>query len=259
MIAVASLLIVITLSLMVTRIGATALTLTGVSQDLASFQARSAFSGVGFTTSESERVVNHPVRRRIVMALMLSGNVGVVTAVSSLILTFVRASTAQEFASRLIILLLGLVILTLLATNKIVNRYLSRSIGWGLARWTDLEVHDYDSLLQLSGGYRIQEVVVHEYDWLANKSLAELNLSQEGILVLGVRRADGTYVGSPQGKSYLFPEDTLILYGRHSLLTELGSRERGEIGEGAHQEAMLAQQRILDKQEINEAARDLYP
>jgi len=35
-------------------------------------------------------VVNHPVRRKIVMLLILLGNAGLVTAVSSLILTFVR-------------------------------------------------------------------------------------------------------------------------------------------------------------------------
>ena len=35
---------------------------TGTSSELARFQARSAFTGVGFTTSEAESVVLHPVR-----------------------------------------------------------------------------------------------------------------------------------------------------------------------------------------------------
>lgn len=249
MVAVTSLLIVITLSLLATRIGAVALSLTGVSQDLASFQARSAFSGVGFTTSESERVVNHPIRRRIIMILMLSGNVGVVTAVSSLIITFVRASSAQELAGRLILLLAGLVFLTLLATNRYVNRSLSRLIGWGLTHWTHLDVVDYAGLLQLSGDYSIQEIKVHEFDWLADRPLAELGLSQEGVLVLGIRRADDTYVGSPMGQTYVFPDDALILYGRQSLLIELSSRKKGATGEGAHQEAVMAQQRLIGQQE----------
>jgi len=47
------------------------------------------FTGVGFTTSESEKVVSHPVRRRILLMLMLLGNAGIVTAVSSLIVSFV--------------------------------------------------------------------------------------------------------------------------------------------------------------------------
>lgn len=45
--AIASLLVVLTMSLLVTRIAAMALMLTGVAREAALFQARSAFSGVG--------------------------------------------------------------------------------------------------------------------------------------------------------------------------------------------------------------------
>lgn len=90
MFAVISLLVVLTLSLLITRIATVALTHTGLSRDSARFQARSAFTGVGFTTTESEKVVNHPVRRRILMMLMLLGNAGIVTVVASFMLTFVE-------------------------------------------------------------------------------------------------------------------------------------------------------------------------
>ncbi|MEE3093585.1 MAG: potassium transporter TrkA, partial [Pseudomonadota bacterium] len=45
--------------------------LTGLSQNVATFQCISALSGTGFTTSESEMIVNYPVRRRILIVLML--------------------------------------------------------------------------------------------------------------------------------------------------------------------------------------------
>ena len=75
---IVTLLIIVMLSLLITRIASEALTHTGLSRESARFQARSAFSGVGFTTSESEQVVNHPVRRRILMVLMMLGNAGIV-------------------------------------------------------------------------------------------------------------------------------------------------------------------------------------
>jgi hypothetical protein len=53
---------VLGLSLIITRIATTALSLTGLSWEAARFQARSAFTGTGFTTTEAERVVDHPVR-----------------------------------------------------------------------------------------------------------------------------------------------------------------------------------------------------
>jgi hypothetical protein len=85
-----SLLIAIFLSILVTRIATVAFTLTGLSHEAASFQPLSALCGVGFTTSESESVVNHPVRRRIVMLVVRLGNIGIINVISSLVLFFVK-------------------------------------------------------------------------------------------------------------------------------------------------------------------------
>ena len=90
MIPIITLLVVVILSILVTRFATIALTYTGLSRETARFQARSAFTGVGFTTSESENVVNHPVRRKILMLLMLFGNAGIVTVIASVVLAFIN-------------------------------------------------------------------------------------------------------------------------------------------------------------------------
>lgn len=91
MYAVVLLIVVATLSLLISRIAAVILTSTGMAVDAARFQARSALSGVGFTTTEAEGVVRHPVRRRVIMALMLIGNAGLVTAIAALLAGFLGA------------------------------------------------------------------------------------------------------------------------------------------------------------------------
>ena len=115
-----SLLVVVILSLMVVRIATIALALTGLSDQLARFQARSAFTGAGFTTKESEKVMQHPVRRRIILLLMLLGNAGFITAVSSLILSFMRTGEATGVSAtvwfRLGVLAAGLSTLWFLRT-----------------------------------------------------------------------------------------------------------------------------------------------
>jgi hypothetical protein len=93
--AIITLLAIVTLSLLVNRIATVALVFTGVSKDLARFQARSAFTGSGFTTSESEMMMQHPVRRRIVMILMFAGSVGFVTILASGITGFVAVDRQQ--------------------------------------------------------------------------------------------------------------------------------------------------------------------
>ena len=80
-------------SLLAIRAGSTALMMTGLSWDTASFQSYSAFFGVGFTTREAEMVVNHPVRRRIIRDLILAGNIGVTSAAATLIATMVQNSS----------------------------------------------------------------------------------------------------------------------------------------------------------------------
>lgn len=83
MAAIVSVLVILALSILVTRIATVALTHTGLSREAAAFQARSAFTGVGYTTTEAESTVTHPVRRRIIAALMLLGNLGIITSMSS--------------------------------------------------------------------------------------------------------------------------------------------------------------------------------
>ena len=67
MIAIISLLVILTFSILIIRIASIAPAHTDLSKQAARFQARSAFTGVGFTTNKSEKVVNHPVRRRILL------------------------------------------------------------------------------------------------------------------------------------------------------------------------------------------------
>src|SRR6056297_2959688 len=108
MIGILSFFVILVVSILVTKIATIALAHTGMSHETAKFQARSAFSGVGFTTTESERMVTHPIRRRILMMLMLLGNAGIVTAGTSLLLAFVDPeSGAISWYFRLLIIVGG--------------------------------------------------------------------------------------------------------------------------------------------------------
>lgn len=254
MTALLSLLLVLALSLLVTRVAAVILMLTGLSRESARFQARSAFTGVGFTTPEAERVVNHPVRRRVILWLMLLGNAGIVTFAATLILTFVGARAAGEGLVRLGLLLAGVAFLWVLGTSKPFDRWLSRLTERALKRWTRLEVRDYASLLHLAGGWRVAEMRVEEEDWIAGRTLAETRLRNEGISVLGIERADGTFLGAPDGGTRIEPRDVLLLYGRTPAVGELDQRRRGLAGDMAHVRAVVEQKRIEEEERAGEAA-----
>ena len=221
MFAVASLIVVVLVSLLITRVATVALTLTGLSREVSRFQARSALSGVGFTTSEAETIVNHPVRRRVVMVLMLLGSAGVVTVVGTLVLGFAQTEPRQRDL-RLAVMVAGLFAVFLVARSRWVDRRLSSLIARGLSRWTDLDARDYAALLHVGADFVVIERAVGAGDPMAGRSVAELGLRDKGALLLGITRPDGTYVGVPSFDSTVGEGDTLVLYGRGDVVCSLG-------------------------------------
>ena len=243
MLAIASLLVVFSLSVLLVRVGTHALNMTGLSLETARFQALSALSGTGFTTDESAKAIATPARRRIVTLLIRAGSLGIVTAVSTLVLSFVDAETGgPAFWRRLGLLVAGSIALYALAKSNTFDRFLTGVIRRFLRDYADLELADYAHLLHLTGDYRITEVdVTGEGCWLASDSLGELKLRREGIVVLGVYR-EGKYVGAPDGDFRLRDGDKAVLYGRRARLVEVSERGAGD-GE-AHREAVAEQAEV---------------
>jgi hypothetical protein len=238
-VAILSLLAILTLSVVITRVATVMLTATGLSRDIARFQARSAFSGAGFTTNESESVVNHPVRRRIVLQLMLLGAAGIVTSLTSLLLSF-AGTTGQQTANRIAVLVGGLVALRILAGSRLVDRALTRLTEWALRRYTRLNVRDYDKLLHISDDFAVAELEAREGDWLTGRELGELRLREEGVIVLGVYRRSEEYLGVPIGTTRIEPGDRIVVYGEDDAVPALAERPAGPAGDTAHEEAVSA-------------------
>lgn len=248
MVAVVSLFVVVVVGLVVARVAAVALTATGLPADVARFQARSALTGVGYTTAEAETVVGHPLRRRIVMWLMLVGNAGFVVIVASLVLSFATSGGTGDALARLGITMGGLLLLLLMARSRWFERGLTAVITRAVGRFSNLDVRDMHHLLQLSRDYAVTELQVMAGDWLAGRSLTDLELPEEGVIVLAIRRSGGEFVGAPRGRTVLHPGDTLYLYGRAPVLSDLDERPATPGGDRAHR-AAVAEQDVLEAQD----------
>ena len=257
MVAIATLLVTLTISLLITRIAAVALKLTGLSEEVSNFQARSAFTGCGYTTAEADQIINHPVRRKIVSLLMIMGNLGVAAVVASTMAAFTSWGGAgnngwREILYSSAVLCLGLLTIWYLGTRAWVDRTIGRVIEWALVKFTKLDTRDFISLLRLADGYVVLERQVKEEDWVNRKTLSQARLSDEGILVLGLHRANGTYLGSPNGLTEIHDGDVLTVYGRIERLNELDLRKVGREGDRAHEIAVKSQKEMAQA----EAKRD---
>jgi uncharacterized protein with PhoU and TrkA domain len=86
--------------------------------------------------------------------------------------------------------------------------------------------------------------------------LSELQLAREGILVLGIEKTEGHYVGTPHGTTRIEAGDCLILYGKQGSLIRLDERRAGFDGNVEHMIAVTRQlEMAADQQSDDEADR----
>ena len=246
MLAAVSLFVIITLSALVTKVAAIALMHTGLSTEIAKFQARSAYTGSGYTSQESEKLMNHPVRRKIVYMLMLIGNAGIITTLSSLMLTFLLPNNRSSLVYSLIFIVVALSALWFVIKSKVVDRWLSKMIDRALKKYTNIDVKDYAAILHLSGEYQISELRVRKTSWLAGKTLLELDLKSEGINVLGIQQKEGEYIGAPGGDDVINAGDVITMYGKAEIFKNIDARDDDFLGDWNHQKIVE-----LEKNEEN--------
>ncbi|HUH28903.1 TrkA C-terminal domain-containing protein [Gelidibacter sp.] len=248
MIAAITLFLVVSISALITKIATIALIHTGLSTDSAKFQSRSAYTGVGFTTSESEKIMNHPVRRRIIFNLMIIGNAGIVTVMSSLILTFILPETLASKLYGLLIVVVGMALVFWAIRSKWVDRALSAVINRMLKRYTDIDIQDFAAILHLKDDFKISEKLILEKDWMANKAIRDLNLREEGLTILGIDRHGDDYLGSPNGNAIILPEDVITVYGKSEVINSVFNRKQDFKAEIEHKAFVKKEEERLEEQ-----------
>jgi hypothetical protein len=204
--------VVMSFSVLVVRVASVALQQTGMNEATARFQALSVFTGCGFTTSESETIVNYPVRRKIAAVLMIIGNLGLIGVLSTLVVSLVGTDgSAGALLKQVVWLLGGSLALWLLMFNKTVDRYMCARIGDILTKTTSLGKRDLHRLLQINDGNSISEHFLTE---LHIKQLTSPDfLETLGLKLLAVERLSGEVDVTDIVPSDLDVGDRLLVLG----------------------------------------------
>lgn len=83
--AALSIVILFTVSSTIVRVAGVFLEYTGIPRHIARLQAMSALSGTGFTTAESELILQTPERRKVLASLIVTGSIGLASVVATLV------------------------------------------------------------------------------------------------------------------------------------------------------------------------------
>jgi hypothetical protein len=222
-----ALLAIVFISLLVVRIGTNALVMTGMSLTAARFQSASAFFGVGFTTTEAEMVVGHEVRRRIILHLIVAGNIGLTSALATLIVTFVNQGEegAAQLFSIIGLILLGVLVLYILANTGFIRRPMDAVMRYSLERAGVVRAMDYELLLNVQNGYCVSDFRIGSDHPFVGKALYESRPSDQGIVILGVTKSDGSFIGTPNKDEVLEYGDTVMVYGSEEAVDKMAHPE----------------------------------
>ncbi|MBS1848283.1 MAG: hypothetical protein JST73_08390 [Actinobacteria bacterium] len=213
---IAVLLVVLAVSLLVVRTAAAAFTSTGLPTNQARFQAWSAFTGTGFTTSEADAVLAHPFRRRVATALMVLGKAGVAAAVGTLLLGF-NSGTPRSHLWRLCVLGFGVLSLLIVARSRRLDRGLERVVRRRMRRVMATPAGRCVELLHVDAEWSIAELTVDDLDPGTGRSIADVVSRVDAVTVLGIERSAGRFEASPALEASVSAGDRLVLYGaRHA-------------------------------------------
>lgn len=190
--------------------GSIALEATGLERSKARFQALSALTGTGFTTRESNSVVNHPKRRRIIAWLIAIGTTGMI----SLLVSFIAAiRSGVEMPSTLfIIVLIGVIALVLVLIRIGVLRRISDVIlrfvitGRGSNWLVDKEI------LYQTGPYVVVRIKPDEKIVETGMKIGDSGLMEGGMTILAIERKN-TVLSLPDADEQVQLGDQLLCYG----------------------------------------------
>lgn len=185
--------------------------LTGLTQNVATFQCISALFGTGFTNSDSEMIVNYSVRRRILIVLMLFGNLGLF----SVLATFTEFFIDAEKNTSAILILLGwisgaIALVCVLATKQTLDRVLCGTVEHELRRTTSFGELRFLKLLQLDDGSSVSE---HVYREGHSKPLHDFEIEKFGLVILGVRGVHHMHMRDVRLEMQINPGGVLICAG----------------------------------------------
>ena len=226
--AISLILVVVTIYLFAIEIFSVAFKLTGLATNKIKFQVASLFTGTGFTTSESELIVNNEKRRKIATACMYTGHVFSVAIMGlianlmiNIFLSFNKTAgiefavpTFTEWYMILLYITSGFFIVMLILKIPPVNKRFQRfleAIAINSSKYS--RNSNLITILDMYSKHAIAEVVLNSLpDYAKETPLSEMELTKKySINVLSIKR--GKRIIDVTKDTMFRKGDVLVIYG----------------------------------------------
>ena len=205
------LLIFIAVWLLIVWIGSIFLEATGMERSRARFQALSALSGTGFTTSRAEEIEENPKRRRIVSYLMFIGNAGIITLLL-MVMVYARAGVIAPSIFTIVIAVAVLLAIGFALWFRLIDR-LTNVILKLVEKGRVFSSHIARKTIYRAGDYVLVRIAIGKMSHITGLSIKEAGFQQHSITILVVERGRNV-LSQPQIEEKLMANDYLLCYGK---------------------------------------------
>lgn len=188
---------------------------TGLERKIARFQVISMLTGTGFTTGESELIIDHPVRRKLGAFLILFGAFSlavIISAISNLLSDSFYTMEIAYVAG-------GLLGLLFILKAPAVQRMMGAKMKSELKENYELADLPISDVLLMDDDDEVREIAIKEDSRFAHKTFDQIVEREDDIMLLFIKRGEINI----RNKAYdtkVEPGDKLIVYGNNPQIEE---------------------------------------
>ncbi|MGG3478726.1 hypothetical protein ABES23_24095 [Peribacillus frigoritolerans] len=210
--------------ILVIEISVTLMKLTGLKGTVARFQVISMLTGTGFTTDESKSIIDHPVRRKISMFLILFGAFSLAVIISSISTLLTDDLRLMELS-----IIIGiLVVLTVLVKAPFLNNRLSNKMKSEMYNHYELWEHPIEEVLFLEDEDVVMEIDIYEDSEFIDVKAFDVISDGADINILFIESGE-VKIRKELYEYKIKLGDNLFLYGNKKEIEETFSKEIEEM------------------------------
>jgi hypothetical protein len=208
---------------LVIEISVIAFTLTGLEKDVARYQAISMLTGTGFTTDESQLIIDHPIRRRISMFLILFGAFSMAVIISAI--TNILSDDLR--LNKLILINAVLLAIFIVGKTPITKRLLQNRFDYEMKKKLDISELPIKEALFLNEEDMVTDVFIKENARLIGKAVKDVFGQGEDVNLLFIKRGE-LNVRKDLNEETIQAGDKLYLYGNKNEIEKLTKENESE-------------------------------
>lgn len=182
--------------------------LTGLEAEVSRYQVVSMLTNTGFTTDEAQLIIDHPVRRRLSMFLILFGAFSLAVIISSITNILSKDLRLEELSIINIILL----VLLLAGKTPFIKDRLKKKFNREMEKKLEISELPIKDALYLDENDLVTDVIIKKDSEFIGRKAVDLVKRDEDISILFIKRGE-IYIRNQLNEEKIHEGDQLFIYG----------------------------------------------